>query len=422
MAADGARVNAELVERAVTLRPKLVARAAETERLTYYPPETHEDFLEAGFYRMFVPKRYGGLEVDLPTFLKVIIEVAHGDMSTAWCLCLASAHALNIASLFEEQAQEEIFGDGDFRSPAVAAPAGTATRTDDGWEISGTWAYCSGAPYATHYVGQTFVAPAEESGPPGPILLFCVPRAEWTMLDDWGQTLGLKGSGSHSITMERARVPAHYVLENQWLVDVAEGSPGLRIHGNPMYAGRNLALFQAELASLAIGGVKGSLDEYERLIRERKTQRPPIVPRYLDPDYQRWFGLAISRTAAAEAAIMQLAKRYMQLTARAAEDGVPFTREDDLRLNIVAREALTLAWTAMQEDVFRTAGTSAARNGERMERIFRDVAMDWGHFGNIVRDWSARELAREHLGLVAGPALKPDQVHTVEQVGQAGQT
>jgi 3-hydroxy-9,10-secoandrosta-1,3,5(10)-triene-9,17-dione monooxygenase len=406
----------DFVQRAIDLRPKLVERAAETERLTYYPEATHEDFLEAGFYRLLIPRRYGGYEVDLPTFLKVIIEVAHADMSTAWCLCLASAHALHVASLFEEQAQEELFADGDFRSPAVAAPAGTATRTDDGWEISGTWGYCSGAPYATHYLGQTFVAPEEPGGPPGPILLFVVPRDQWTMLDDWGDTLGLKGSGSHSIRMEGARVPKRYVLENQWLVDVGvKGNPGLRIHGNPMYAGRNLAIFQAELASLAIGGVKGGIEEYERLIRERKTQRPPIVPRYLDPDYQRWFGQAIARAAAAEAAIVQLAKRYMQLTARAAEQGEPFTREDDLRLNIVAREALTLAWTAMQEDLFRTAGTSAARNGERMERIFRDVSMDWGHFGNIVRDWSARELAREHLGLVAGPALKPDQVHTVER-------
>ena len=56
----------------------------------------------------------------------------------------------------------------------------------------------------------------------------------------------------------------------------------------------------------------------------------------------------------------------------------------------------------MHEDVFRTAGTSAARNGMRIERIFRDVAMDWGHFGNVIRDWAWRELARERLGVDAG--------------------
>ena len=403
----------ELIARAIALRPALVERAADTERRTYYSEDTHRDFLQAGFYRMFVPQRFGGLEVDLTTFLRVVLEIAAGDVSTAWCLCLASAHAIHVGTLFEENAQAELFGDGDFRSPAVAAPAGNAVRTDENWEISGTWAYCSGAPYATHFMGQTFEAATQAGGPPGQILLFVVPRSQWMMLEDWGDTLGLKGSGSHSILIERARVPARFVLESQWLVDTdTTDTPGLRVHGNPLYAGRTLSLFQSELGALAIGGVKGALEEYESLIRTRKTQRPPITARYLDPDYQRWFGAAIGRVTAAEALLLAVAKQWAVLCRRFAEEGRAFTREDDLQLNIVAREALTLAWTAMQEDLFRTAGTSAARNGERMERIFRDVAMDWGHFGNIVRDWSWRELARERLGLVQGPALKPDRPHT----------
>ncbi len=96
---------------------------------------------------------------------------------------------------------------------------------------------------------------------------------------------------------------------------------------------------------------------------------------------------------------------------RFAQEGRIFTRADDLELNVLAREALTLSWTSLQEDVFRTAGTSAARSGGRIERIFRDVAMDWGHIGNVTRDWAWRELARERLGLIEGAALKPDRPH-----------
>lgn len=404
---------AELVERAQALRPVLTERAADTEARTYYSEETHRAFLDAGFYRMLVPRRYGGYEVDLLTFYRVIIEIAHADVSTAWCLCLASSHAHNVASMFSEQAQAEIFGDGDFRCPAVAAPAGQGVRTADGWEITGTWGYCSGSPYATHYMGQTFTAPAEPGGRPGPMLLFVAPRDRWTRLDDWGRTLGLKGSGSHSITMDGARLPGWLVLENAWLVDAdPAGNPGYRIHGNPLYTGRTLALFQTGLAALAVGGAKGALDEYEGLIRTRRTQRPPIIPRYQDPDYQLWFGRAIGRVTAAEAALMGLLRRHTELCRRSAEEGIPYTREDDLRLNTVARDALTLAWAALSDDIFRTAGSSAAVNGQRLERIVRDVAMDWSHFGNILRDWTARELAHERLGLVAGPALRPDRVHT----------
>jgi 3-hydroxy-9,10-secoandrosta-1,3,5(10)-triene-9,17-dione monooxygenase len=133
------------------------------------------------------------------------------------------------------------------------------------------------------------------------------------------------------------------------------------------------------------------------------------VPRYLDPDYQRWFGLAVGRVATAEAALLHAGEQWMELCRRGVEEGPPFSREEDLRLNIIAREALTLAWDAMQGQVFRTAGTSLAKSGQRLERIFRDMAIGWGHFGTIVGDWAARELAREHLGLATEAPPRPDE-------------
>ena len=408
--------TAELVAVAEELRPRLVELQAETEERTYYSEEMHEAFVEAGFYRMLVPKRYGGFELDLGSFWRVIIAIARGCPSTAWCLCLAAGHALQTGELFEEDVQAELFGDGHFLCPAVAAPAGSARKVEGGWELTSTHAYSSGAPYATHYMGQTFAAPEEPGGAPGPLLLFVAPREDWTMLDDWGDTLGLKGSGSHSVRFENAFIPDRFVLENTWMVDtdVTGGTPGSRIHGNPMYAGRTLAFFEGELAAIMIGAVQGALDEYEEILRTRRTQRPPIVTRLEDPDYQRWFGLAVGKVATAEAALLQVADQWHELCRRSVEDGVPFTREEDLRLNMVAREALTLAWEAMQGEIYRTAGSSAARAGQRMERIFRDMAIGWGHFGQIVRDWTAREWAREHLDLVA-EVTKPDRLHQVDR-------
>ncbi len=402
----------EILARADAMRSQLVELQDETERRTYYAQETHEAFLEAGFYRMLVPRRFGGFEFDLPDFWRVVVAVGRGCPSTGWGLCLAAGHALQVGSLFEEEAQAELFGDGDFRCAAVAAPAGAATRTDDGWELNGTHPYSSGAPYSTHYMGQTFAGSPGGEGPP-PILLFVAPRSAWTMLDDWGDTLGLKGSGSHSVRFEHARIPARYALENTWMVDtdVSGGTPGYRLHGNPLYAGRTLAFFQGELAAVMIGAAKGALDEYEDLLWNRKTQRPPITLRAEDPDYQRWFGLAMGQIATAEAALIQCGEQWMELARRSTEDGIPFSREDDLRLNVIAREAVTMAWNVMQGLIFKTAGSGAARNGQRIERIFRDMSMGWGHFGTIIGDWAGRELAREHLGLVK-EVPRPDQHRT----------
>src|SRR3954453_19026988 len=123
----------ELIDRAIALRPLLIERQAEAEELTYPAQDVHEQFVAAGFYGMLVPRRYGGLEVDMETYMRVILELARGCPSSAWCMCLAANHALQIGSWFEERAQDEIFGDGDFRCASVAAPIGTATRPADGW-------------------------------------------------------------------------------------------------------------------------------------------------------------------------------------------------------------------------------------------------------------------------------------------------
>ena len=55
----------DLLARAEALRPALIERQDETERLARYPEATHRDFLEAGFYRLLTPRRYGGFELRL---------------------------------------------------------------------------------------------------------------------------------------------------------------------------------------------------------------------------------------------------------------------------------------------------------------------------------------------------------------------
>jgi 3-hydroxy-9,10-secoandrosta-1,3,5(10)-triene-9,17-dione monooxygenase len=363
----------------------------------------HEEFVRAGFYRLYVPRRYGGYEFDVPTYMRVMLELSRGCPSAAWCVALASAHALQVGSWFDERAQDEIFGDGDFRAAAVAAPIGPATRTDGGWELNGKVSYASGVPYSTHYMGQALMPVDGElpEGMPDPMLLFVAPRSEWTMLDDWGMHLGLKGSGSQSIRFEASSIPTHWALENTFMVDVNVdgGTPGLRLHGNPMYGGRALGAFTLTLAALAVGMGYNALDEYEQHLRTKMTPLPPFRLRMYDDDFQRYFGAAMGKLAMAEAALTSGAEQYMELCRRYAEEGIPYSYGDDMRVGIIAREAYMLVWDVVQGDIFRTSGSSAAKRGERIERIFRDMAMLSSHRNTMLRDWAFRELARAHLGI-----------------------
>jgi 3-hydroxy-9,10-secoandrosta-1,3,5(10)-triene-9,17-dione monooxygenase len=394
---------AELIARSAALRPLLVERQAEVEERTYPAEDVHRAVQRAGIYRTFVPRRYGGYEFDVPTFARIGIELARGCPSTGWNVLLASNHALHVGSFFGERAQAEAFGDGDFRAPAVTAPIGVATPRDGGWELNGSVAYCSGAPYSTHYMGQALM-PAADDGPPTRQLLFLAPRSEWEMVEgSWGDLLGLKGSGSHTLRFDRGWVPGHAVLEDTLMVDVDVSDPanvpGVALHGNPMYGGRTMGLFTITLAAIMVGAVLNALDEYERQMHAKKTPLPPFVPRREDPDYQRYFGAALAKIATAEAALLHACEQHMEHCRLQAREGVEYTYGADMLIGCIAREVMVAAWEIMQADIFRTAGSSSARRGERLERIYRDLSMGNSHRNTLLRDFAYRAVAMERLGI-----------------------
>lgn len=395
----------EMVARAVALRGELVADQAATEQRTYYSPEMHEAFLNAGFYHLYVPRRYGGYEFDVPTYVRVVQEIARGCVSTAWCVGLAMNHALMVGSWWPQEAQDEIFAGGDFRCSSVAAPVGKAAETDEGWEINGQVAFASGTPYSTFYMGQALLpAPAGASPQdPPPQLLFVAPRSEWKMLEDWGDMLGLKGSGSHSIRFEASRIPRSWGFAGSMLdVEVGGGTPGSRLHGNPMYSGRAVSIFTISLAAVTIGAAYNMLDEYERLMRTKMTPLPPFTPRIKDPDYQRWYGRALTHIATAEAAVHNAAEQHMELCRRNVEDGGeggrPYSFGDDMLLAGIAREAMLMCWRVVDDDLWQTVGASVARDGERTARVFRDMAVAAAHRNLQLRDLFYADIGRAALG------------------------
>ena len=391
----------ELLERARALRPIFSEKIEETERLTHIPEDLHERLQEAGFYQLLTPRRYGGHEVDLPTYVKIWTEIARGDMSGGWNSCLAANHALQLASWFPERTQDEIFGTpGGMRAASVAAPLSKfARKVDGGWELDGKVSYCSGIPYSTHYMGQALTEPAESGGPPGPPILFWAPRDTFEILDDWGKLTGLVGSGSNSIVFDKSFVPDHYVLAATHMADVdpGEGTIGYRLHGNPMYNSRGLGFFTMTVGGIMVGGAYGALDEFKHILQTRDLIRPPFGARATDPDHQRWYGAALTKITVAEGALQHAAAMQMEFC-RGVEDGRPYTWRDDQFVGTVAREAYSQAWQAMQEWIFRYSGSSAATKGAKIERTLRDMATGWSHFNTANTDWSLGELGRCELG------------------------
>jgi 3-hydroxy-9,10-secoandrosta-1,3,5(10)-triene-9,17-dione monooxygenase len=366
----------EMIARARSMHDAVRAAADRSEAEGGPSAELNRMFRDAGFFRILQPRRFGGYQFSVETFFRVIMEIAQANTGTAWNLSLGSAHMLQVCAYFSERAQAEVFApDGYFSSPHRAAPVGRATPVDGGYVVAGRWEYASGITHATHFIASSMGPPP--GGGRDVMLAPLVPVDQVTVLGDWGgeNSLGLRSSGSNTVVVDDVFVPAHMVEVMDWAtVDIPPGGPkGYRVHGDPMYLGRILTIYYGELAALLTGTARSSVAEYERLLRERTTSFPPVIPRTESPDHLRWLGQARRMTEAAEALVVAGARGYRERGERWASHGEPFTVAADDHLRGLLTQAGQLA-TAAVELLFKTAGSRAIRPDSILQRNFRDVS------------------------------------------------
>ncbi|GLI26545.1 hydroxylase [Agromyces rhizosphaerae] len=394
---DALGLEARLVQTARELRDEIRDASAEGQRVTHIPEALHRRFEEAGFYRMYIPRAHGGLEVSPTTFFKVVQEIARADMGIGWSFCLSANHALMLANWFPAEIHEEVYNGGDFRAASMYAPTVKATPVDGGYEIDGVVNYCSGIPYSTYFLGQCILPGRNEDGSPR-LGLYLAPAGTYEILDDWGDMLGLNSSGSNSIRFEKSFLPGRFMVEDANLMDFAfDGdSPGSAAYGNAMYSARHGSSFALALGVLCIGGAYGALDEYASQM-SRKITIPPFCLRSEDPDFQRYYGGAIVKLATSEAAVYHALERWEE----AARDNVagvaPFSPALDNLLGGIGREVMLQAWEVVEQDLYRTIGASASKKGQRFELIFRDMAQAAGHRNPQLRDAAFKMVALDAL-------------------------
>jgi 3-hydroxy-9,10-secoandrosta-1,3,5(10)-triene-9,17-dione monooxygenase len=330
---------------------------------------------------MLRPKRYGGLEFGLRDFLRVAVEIGRGDPGVGWSFTLGAGHMYHLCSYFPEQAQEEALASKPFVAPSRAIPMGTARRVDGGWVLDGTWDYNSGCTWSTHSMP---VAPAfDEAGAPLGLRMFLIERADFEILDDWGgdRTIGLQASSSNSITVREAFVPDHRSVPYDFKAHEwgDTGTVGYQLHGNPVYLGRSLFFFYAELISTQVGAGWAALDEYEALL-EKGTSFPPRMPRTSSQEYQLWYGRLLSLVETATTILFAAADLQTELNRRFQTEGRVYTVTEDARIRGIVLKAAELSNEAVML-AFQTGGSSAAKRGSRMEKLARDVLMYRTHIG-----------------------------------------
>ena len=392
----------QIVARAEAMRPLLLEDQAATEKRTFFSVEMHERFREAGFYRILAPRRFGGLELDVATFYRVMMAISRGCPSTGWELCLSSGHGLQLGSYFSAEAQEELFGPhGEFiASMSFAAPTARAIPVDGGYMLQGTWHYASGIPHAGYHCGLAPVVRDGDDPRQRETRLFIIPASKFRRLDDWGDLIGLKGSGSHSVAVEETFIPEHHTTPFGFFLDLSSGTTvGYELHGNPMYAGQFMGFALGEINSVQAGNAQAMLDEYEEIIGVRTTMAigDEAPRRYEDRDFQRCYGLAASWIDSTHSIMVETGNLYCRYGAEAVAGGRIFDEERTMRLYGQHMTVQKLAWEA-GDLLFRTSSSSGAKDGARMQRYWRDLCA-FRTNGYHQHDFRAHAITQARFGL-----------------------
>ena len=117
LAADHPTADA-LVAAARAMRPMLREKQAVHEQRGGYDAETHQAFLDAGFYLILQPKRFGGYGLGIEALMRVGIEISRGDPGVGWSFVLGAGHSFHVGAFYGEAGQAELFGSGPFMRSA----------------------------------------------------------------------------------------------------------------------------------------------------------------------------------------------------------------------------------------------------------------------------------------------------------------
>ena len=252
----------ELVTAARALIPVLRERANEAEDLRRMPDATIADLTASGLHKIYMPKRFGGWEMDWGAHMEVSREVSQGCGSTGWMTGLVFSHVMWIAR-FGAEAQEEYFADNP--DPIIAtgsAGGGTLEKDGDAYILNGRWGFMSGIDHAngamvTATLGDERIFTHFAFLYPG----------DFESEDNW-QAEGLRGTGSHHVKVQGARIPAHRLITREDML--SPDPPGSKLHDSYIYKVRTGAYQKSWFAGILAGTAMGALQEYASSTAKRK--------------------------------------------------------------------------------------------------------------------------------------------------------
>ena len=348
-----------LAERVRALVPFIAAHAEQAERERKPVDAVMAALADTGVFRSYVPRRFGGYEIDTDTFIDIGIAVSEACTSTGWVTTFCMEHNWMLAQ-FPPETQTAIFGVQPYvLAPASISPNGRAEAVDGGYRINGRWAWGTGVMHADWVILNGIVG-GERPDP----RLFIVPRDAIEVVDTWYAD-GMEGTGSNDMIANDLFVPAAY---SESLFGMAMGrGTGARWHGSACYSHPMLPLLSIAAATPALGAARRAL----ALFRERLGARTLYGTR--SPQAERQAAQIRLGSLAGQIGSAEVVLRHVgrELAAWGHTETL-CPAEERARMRLVVAQVVRVCRDAVAQ-IMEASGASAHLRSSPLQRIQRDV-------------------------------------------------
>lgn len=298
----------DLIARAEEFIPFLRERAARADETRSIEPETYRRMQEAGFFHVFRPRRYGGLELSERDHALIALTLAKGCASTAWVFSILNGHSRSLLA-YPEEVQDELWAENSFATCAgniTVNPQATAEKVEGGYLLTGDWGFCSGSDFS-EWLFFTAAAGPENDGH-----RFLLPRSDARLIDDWYPT-GMRGTGSRRYAVERLFVPDRRVVRTKEMTALATEARQLHPTFDSMVASTPDGHFP--YSAVALGAALGAIENFARAVPNSSRVRDfsGVASSLADQDY-------VATEFSAAVAIAEGAYATLETRSRAAEE------------------------------------------------------------------------------------------------------
>jgi len=372
--------GAALIEAAYALQDEIHSCREEIESRRRVPDSLIGKLKDAGFFRMTMPRDWGGMELDPMTQMRAIEILAEADASVAWCVMIGSDTGY-FSAFIDQDVARKMFPDVDMITGSTLTTTGRADIVDGGYQVSGRMPFSSGCEHSEWFVvGCLVYKDGEQCFLDGgmPVTRQCfVPRKAVKILDTW-DPLGLRGSGSHDLEIE-----GHFVPEEQSF-SFQDFKP---YRMSPLYVFPMSILLN--FSSVPLGIAQNVIDEFAR--HSHRPARMTFIngemtpPRHLCDEFfvQDAIGRAASKLAAARAYLYSTIEGLWQTLNSGAEP----QPEQVAHFYLVHTHVFESCKEAV-ELVFKTGGGGAVYKRNVVEQKLRDIQTINQHVINSLRSYS----------------------------------